>query len=434
MSRENITAITAGVALLMLCHALALSSVMKYRRGKRTVIPVWAGVIVLTCVLTWLSLRFLSLQASISCGFVFALAALAAVTLILTDYPLPKQCFLLINYFNIYIVINSVSTLLAQHTPHMYLYTVLFRTAFYAVAVPLSQRFLRRRICALEIPGSRDWWLLTAAAAVFFALLAERTALTSSVYFYDDPKETAYLLVIFTLLFATYAVIFRTIGYLQRLSAAEASALRSKLYEVQLASMREAEEDARRTRHDLRHHDLVILEYLNEGNYDGLREYLGDGNRISRESPYRRFCENDTANSVLSAYYRKALAANVKVELSAVLPQRAGLEPDDIVAILANLMDNAVRGAADSGAEEPFMELTMQPRGQKLVIRSRNSCAPDTLLRDGKPTRKSGFGVGVDSILHALRRYDGEADFSVDDGVFTCQILLNLPEIPNIPK
>ena len=48
----------------------------------------------------------------------------------------------------------------------------------------------------------------------------------------------------------------------------------------------------------------------------------------------------------------------------------------------------------------------------------------DIQFENGIPKSKIGDGIGVPSILRSAKRYGGEYDFSLQNGVSSCQLLL----------
>ena len=89
--------------------------------------------------------------------------------------------------------------------------------------------------------------------------------------------------------------------------------------------------------------------------------------------------------------------------------------------------------AASVAAVEFFI---MSRKGRKLAITCLNACRQDVTFKDGLPTVVSGHsnGIGVKSILHAVKKYGGDADFSLvpSDGPgleaqFKCAVILDDP-------
>jgi len=63
---------------------------------------------------------------------------------------------------------------------------------------------------------------------------------------------------------------------------------------------------------------------------------------------------------------------------------------------------------------------------QRLIVQVKNACQEDILFEEELPiTQKTGGGTGTKSIVYTAERYDGTAGFSVKNGRFITQIVLN---------
>ena len=110
----------------------------------------------------------------------------------------------------------------------------------------------------------------------------------------------------------------------------------------------------------------------------------------------------------------KFLALNI----SASAGENLAVSPQDIVAILANLFENAIHGAAKE--KDPFIRIDIREGVDRLLIRAENRC------RRGLFVDESIYGIGMNSIITAARKYEGMVDFSAENGVFTANVSLNL--------
>ena len=64
--------------------------------------------------------------------------------------------------------------------------------------------------------------------------------------------------------------------------------------------------DARRAKHDVRHHIALIQEYLTEGKLDVLHDYLNEYSKSLPDNSLVRFCENTAANAILLYFAQQA--------------------------------------------------------------------------------------------------------------------------------
>lgn len=198
-----------------------------------------------------------------------------------------------------------------------------------------------------------------------------------------------------------------------------------QLLHSQLDLMRESEKEAARIRHDVRHHTLLIREYVENGQFDELLAYLDQYGGDVESRKEKEICKNRVVNGILSAYAKKAESQGIDVAMDVRLSEGLAIRDIDWIAILANMFENAIHGCSDSGTGG-FIHICIARKQNKVSIQCRNASGPVTFQK-GLPQSDKGGGLGVFSIKKAVSRYNGETDFSMENGQFVTRILLNLP-------
>ncbi len=202
--------------------------------------------------------------------------------------------------------------------------------------------------------------------------------------------------------------------------------MNEQLLRRQLELGRQAEEDAARIRHDVRHHCLLIREFVKAKDEDGLLDYLeqyGEDVESTRPEP---ICKNNAVNGILSVYGGYARNRGIQVDVKVEIQQDLPIRDIDLVAILANIFENAIHGCVDSQVKDPFIRLSAVHKGHKLVIQCQNTCASDISLYNGVPKGRKREGLGVSSIIKTASRYKGETDFTIKNQSFFIRVLLNI--------
>ena len=108
------------------------------------------------------------------------------------------------------------------------------------------------------------------------------------------------------------------------------------------------------------------------------------------------------------------IRAAAKPNLSAVAP--------DLVAIVANVLENALHGAAESGSEAPFITVNIKHQSGCFVVICDNACKP-SLDFDEMPEYLRG--IGIQSITATADKYSGSCLFSAKGGVFHCMVVMD---------
>lgn len=200
--------------------------------------------------------------------------------------------------------------------------------------------------------------------------------------------------------------------------------LHEKYLRTQISSYEQMEQSARQTRHDFRHHNMVVAEYAREKDYEAILTYLQEYEAREEEKFDGDFCRNHVVNSLLCAYVSMAGREGVEVSVDVRLGETTEISDYDLVTILANILENAVN-ACKREAGNRRLELSLQQKSGKLVFVCKNTCTAEVLFKNGIPCSRERIGVGIRSVLMSAEKYDGSANFIVADGMFISQVILN---------
>lgn len=228
----------------------------------------------------------------------------------------------------------------------------------------------------------------------------------------------------FGLTLAMYVMIFRYMAQSDHASRMKQLQANEKFLQAQIDSYKKMSENARQTRHDFRHHSMVIAEYAKNKDYQAILSYLSGYDEEEREKYQETFCRNQAADTVLSAYASRCEQNDIEFVADVWLEEAEGVSDYDLVSILANILENAVNGCLEAEGERKA-EISVGQKGSKLVMVCKNTCAPDILFKDNLPKNRERDGIGVESILSTAAKYGGVVDFSASEGVFTCQVILS---------
>ncbi|MBP3476363.1 MAG: GHKL domain-containing protein [Lachnospiraceae bacterium] len=204
-----------------------------------------------------------------------------------------------------------------------------------------------------------------------------------------------------------------------------------RLLERQMEILEESVESGRRIRHDVRHHNAVIAEYIRRGQKEELLQYLQEYDKETDRGMVEKICANTAVNNILSAYTRKAGNEQIKVTLDVALGRNLTIPNIDLVTILSNAYENAIYACKEvkrqSSERECFIHLMIRKKKNKLIISCSNTCRMETALKNGQPKTEFTGGIGVSSIIKTAEKYDGEYDFKNDNGVFVFRLIMNIP-------
>ncbi|MCM1174683.1 MAG: GHKL domain-containing protein [Blautia sp.] len=205
-----------------------------------------------------------------------------------------------------------------------------------------------------------------------------------------------------------------------------------RLLERQLEILEESVESGRRLRHDVRHHNAVIAEYVRRGQKEELLRYIKEYDLEAEQGMVETICANTAVNNILSAYSRKARNENIKVRLDVELGREPAVPSIDLVTVLANAYENAIYACMEARkleSRECFIHLMLKKKKNKLIISCSNTCRMETEIKNGQPKAEFTGGIGVSSIIKTAEKYEGEYDFKNDNGVFVFRLIMSIPQI-----
>lgn len=189
--------------------------------------------------------------------------------------------------------------------------------------------------------------------------------------------------------------------------------------------LRESQQQAATYRHDLRHHMQYVLACIENERGEHAREYIQGICAELEASKVIRFCENEAANLVFSAFAGRAADSNIPMEIRADIPAVIPVSESDLCVLLSNGLENALHACQRQMEKKLPAEIKVlaYEKSGKLFLQIVNSCQENVAFEQGIPvTKRGGHGIGVRSICTLVERYKGMYSFSVEDGQFIMRI------------
>lgn len=165
--------------------------------------------------------------------------------------------------------------------------------------------------------------------------------------------------------------------------------------------------------HDAKNH-LTAIQSLTDD--PQINQYIGS---LSRQlADYTRICNsgNKMLDIMLHKYDLECRSKGIDFQYDVKLCNLSGIEDIDLVAILGNLMDNAMTAASRSEEKYIRLETGRHNAYQILTIRNSSDVAPqtegDSLISSKK--NKEYHGFGLKSVAQVLQKYQGDFDWNYD--------------------
>jgi len=234
---------------------------------------------------------------------------------------------------------------------------------------------------------------------------------------------------LFALVSATALVVFPLLCRSMRMRLLNAEIAHN--LDVMVAEVKErraALDEARRLRHDQRHHRIVVADLLLR---DRTKEALAYVNALDREGGALAgttdvWCRNETVNAILAGAARKAAALGVGFSAEAHVERTSPLPDTELVSLVANLVENAVCACG----EVKGRRLKVDQRRVCVTLRQRDGMFGLTVTNpvpEGFSLSPAGWpcaawGVGLVSVGRIVAKYRGEWLYRLENGLLTCSV------------
>ena len=337
--------------------------------------------------------------------------------------PACKKIFLFISYSNIFTIFLYISSILCNvvfpdfpENATVYARNSI-RTVLYIPAIWIYLRFLRPYIREMLGRQKKTWYSLSLVSLLF--LIVFIAFLTN---FSHIEQYTLLFAIAFLLYCSVLWIIFGTLQFMLQKNKTELIVQSTKYLNQQLENAKENEMLAKTIRHDFRHHNQNIASMLKKGKIQEAIRYLEQYNESLEAAAPREFCLNVTVNAILNSFYTKAHNAGISISIAADVQKETSISDVDFVAILSNLLENAVNGCKKCHSSGEI-KVHIRTVNDKIVIVCSNPCEADLPIENHMLKHR---GVGIDSIVMTTRKYDGDIRYSLENEVLTVCVILNI--------
>ncbi len=272
----------------------------------------------------------------------------------------------------------------------------------------------------------------------FYLALAVWVAYTYYFITSDDvvvtlTEQAIPMLLITAITLAAYISICHTLSIISKEHILREERLRSisqqELLQMELVAQESFVNLAKQNRHDMRHHNALLVDYLERGDVNGAREYLLQHDSLIVETTMMQYCENVVVNAVIRRYARRSENSGISFSAEVNIPEQLPLTAPETGELFGNLLENACE-ACEKVKYGANITLTVCTDHESLRLELRNSAAVQTAFNDaGLPlTTKEGGGSGTRSVATIVQKYGGMLRFSQEGDVFVTQIILQFDE------
>ena len=266
----------------------------------------------------------------------------------------------------------------------------------------------------------KGWGRYYAVVLSFWALIVGQSMFTMMRPM--DSQESIIFILTMAAYCVTYIAIFNSMKNIVQLSREKQKSLHTELLQAQVDAQEQEARLVSQNRHDMRFHYQALMSLAKTGETDKIVDYLNIQSESLEATATGRFCENETINNILKVFSQKASVKNVAMEIRAAAKPDISVPSPALVTVIANILENALHGAAESKAENPSISISIKHKSGRLVISCDNTCSR-TLTFAEMPEYLQG--IGVHSVISTAEKYNGSCRFSAANGIFSVTVIMD---------
>ena len=280
-------------------------------------------------------------------------------------------------------------------------------------------------------PSGFEWRYLWLIPSTFYLMwyfafygVASRSALEIAL----RPKNTLFLLIINVGAILIYYIVTRLILEQNKTLELKEKNHQLTMQALQYENLQEKITDARRAKHDVRHHITLMQEYLNKNKLDALHSYLDSYSSSLPDDSLVRFCENTAANAVLLYFAQQAKNNGIDYIVKADIPNDIFVSDTDISVLFGNMLENALDACIAEKDDCRKIIICARLTGSSFCITVDNTFTGALkFTNEGVlvSTKHKGLGLGTQSVKSIAEHYGGICRFEVKDGMFCASVMCN---------
>ena len=195
----------------------------------------------------------------------------------------------------------------------------------------------------------------------------------------------------------------------------------------EIDALRESQMLASQYRHDMRHHLQYVSACIENGQEEQAQAYISGICKEIEAQKVERYCENEAANLILSAFAGRARKEGIQMKVKGTLPSFIMVSDSDLCVLLSNALENALHACHPFAAsnETCVIDVQFYNRDGRLFLQIENPCGDHIPFENGIPvSHEPGHGIGVQSICAIVEHYGGMCTFLVQNHHFILRLSL----------
>lgn len=316
--------------------------------------------------------------------------------------------------------------------PYRWTFSLCMAACYLTIMIPVFLYFRTWYTKGMAIQtGSKSgfWRFLWAIPATFYLVwfytyyFSGKTSLEMAL----RPANTIFLFIINLGAFWIYHLVVRMVITQDHARTLEKQNHQLSIQKLQYDNLQERIDEARKAKHDVRHHVHLIREYLREGKIRELEEYLDSYQAILPDEQSIIYCDHYAANALLGYFVQQARENEIEMDVWVQLTNEIDFPETELSIVLGNLLENAVDACASMTEGEK--KITVRGKSEKDAVFFEISNTYEGQLHQSKTgqylsTKQHGWGLGLDSVSGIAEAHGGMLEIEAQNGIFRASVLL----------
>lgn len=316
--------------------------------------------------------------------------------------------------------------------PYRWSFSLCMAACYLVIMIPLFIYFRTwyTRGMAIETGSKSGFWrYLWVIPATFYVVwyytyyFSGKTSLEMAL----QPVNTVFLFIVNLGAFWIYHLVVRMVITQDHARNLEKQNHQLSIQKLQYDNLQERIDEARKAKHDVRHHVHLIREYLREGKTRELEAYLESYQASLPDEQSVIYCEHYATNALLGYFMQQAKEYGIEIDIWVQLPREINLPETDISIVLGNLLENAME--ACSAVTEGDKKITVRGKSEKDAVFFEITNTYEGKLRKSKAgnylsTKEHGRGLGLDSVSGIAATHGGMLEIDAQNGIFRASVLM----------
>lgn len=381
----------------------------------------------------FIGISFLNME-SYALKAVISIMLIYTVTFVQYEGNRIQNIFPAIGYYGLLISVDRIMLILIQNifmqqAENMFddpikttILALLCKTVIFLCIVFLNRKF--KVYDGFNLIPDSEW-----IRFLFFPLI---TIICMSAFAIEGrPADHAMLIASFGLVFMNFFVFYMIRDVVVREKEVQKIRISQERTKNQMDMYRYMETvygQQRKKVHEFKNHMGCLQGLLEAEKYEKAVDYLKRINENWTEEIDYINTNNIIVNSVLNQKFKLAQNKGIPIVLSVSSLKEIPIEDEDLVTLLANLLDNAIEACEKVADKTKVIKLRFVDENGKITISVKNPTAEGIRQTGNRilttKRNKEEHGIGLENIRNVVEKYGGDDIFSCNGGYFTHSIII----------